>query len=297
MQASQLLTGAEFVLLAALWGASFLFMRLAVPEFGPVPMMALRVAIAALCLLPLLMLRKGFGELRTRFGSLMAVGTINSAIPFWLFAFATLYLNAGFTSILNATTPFWAAIISWLWLREKIGAVRVLGLAIGFAGVLMLVWDKATFKGDGPMWGILAALAATLLYGMGANFTRSKLAGIDSLTISTGAMIGATLVLAPFALLYWPAQPPSARAWLCVLVLGSFGTGFAYILYYRLIRKLGASGGVTVTFLIPAFGMLWGALFLDEAVTQNMIVGTALILAGTALTTGLIQLRRRIHTS
>ena len=217
------------------------------------------------------------------------VGVINSAIPFSLFAFATLYLSAGFTSILNATVPFWAALVAWVWLRERLSGVRVVGLLIGFLGVVLLVWGKISFNADGTGWGIIAALAATLSYAIAASFTRSKLAGIDSLTTSTGAMAGATIALLPFAMLYWPQQSPSLRAWLCVLVLGSFGTGLAYILYFRLINALGTSGGVTVTFLIPVFGVLWGALFLGEIVTVNMVGAAALIVAGTALTTGLIK--------
>lgn len=278
----------EAVLLAAIWGASFLFMRIGVGEFGAIVMMALRIGLAAVCLLPILCLRQGVGDMRGRFGALTVVGVLNSAIPFSLLTWATLSLTAGFTSILNATVPFWSAVIAFVWLGERLDRRRLAGLLIGVAGVVVLVWGRIEFKPGGDGWAIAAGLLATACYGFSANYTRQRLAGVNALTIATGAMLGASLVLAPLAVWLWPATMPSARAWLSVLVLGVAGTAFAYILYFRLIAGLGATRAMSVTFLIPAFGVIWGAAFLGESVTFGMVAGMVLIVLGTTLTTGML---------
>ena len=282
---------ADLLLLAALWGASFLFMRVGAPQFGPVPMMALRAAIGAAALLPLLLAQHGLPALRLHARPIAVVGVINSALPFSLFAFATLSVTAGFASILNATAPFWGAIVAYAWLREKLSGLRIAGLVIGFGGVLLLVWGRVSFQTGGSGWAILAALLATFLYGVSANYTRVYLPKVDSLAAATGSQLSAAIVLAPFAWLLWPAQSPGIVAWLALAVLGVFCTGLAYILYFRLIRNVGATKAIAVTFLIPVFGMLWGTLFLDEALTVNMLIGSAVILLGTALTTDLLQPR------
>lgn len=279
----------EGLVLAALWGASFLFMRVGAPEFGAVVMMSLRVGLAALCLVPILLFREGSAGLSRNFGALTVVGIVNSAIPFSLLTWATLSLSAGFTSILNATVPLWSALIAYAWLGERMDRRRLIGIALGFAGVLVLVWGRIEFKPGGDGWAIVACLAATGCYGFAANFTRQRLAGCNSLTIATGAMLGASLPMLLLAALMWPSHSPSALAWWSVLVLGTAGTAFAYILYFRLIDRLGATRAMSVTFLIPVFGMAWGVLFLDEQVTLNMLAGTLIILVGTALTSGLLR--------
>lgn len=279
----------DAVLLAALWGGSFLFMRLGAPEFGPVPMMALRVAIAALCLLPMLAATRGLGALRTHAAPMAIVGVSNSAIPFSLLTYATLSLSAGFASILNGTAPFWSALVAYLWLGERLTRMRLFGLMIGIVGVLVLVWGRVSFKPGGDGWAIAAGLLATGFYGFAANFTRKRLAGVDPLSSATGSMLGATVILAPLAIVLWPDKAPSATAWLAVLVLAVAGTALAYLLYFRLIAGLGATRATTVTFLIPAFGMFWGWLFLGESVSGNMLAGTALIVVGTSITLGLLS--------
>lgn len=281
----------DALLLAALWGGSFLFMRIGAPEFGPVPMMALRVGIAALCLLPLLAATRGLAALRSHAAAMAIVGITNSAIPFSLLTYATLSLSAGFTSILNGTAPFWSALVAYLWLGERLTLVRLFGLLIGILGVLFLVWGRISFKPGADGWAIVAGLLATAFYGFAANFTKRQLAGVDALSSATGSMLSASVVLIPLALIMWPAGSPSTTAWLAVLVLAVAGTALAYLLYFRLIAGLGATRATTVTFMIPAFGMFWGWLFLDEQVSWNMIAGTALIILGTTLTLGLITRR------
>lgn len=280
---------ADLLLLAALWGASFLFMRVAAPQFGPFPLMAWRTGIGALALLPLLFLAGGARELVRAAPRIALVGLVNSALPFVLFGYAMLHLSAGFASVLNAVAPFWSAIVAFLWFGERLGAFRIAGLVVGFSGVLILVWGRAGFGEGGTGLPILAALAATLSYGIAANYTRRYLGGVTALTNAAGSQVFAALFLAPLAWLYWPTRMPDMQAWLNVVLLGVLSTGLAYVLFFRLIARVGPNRAIAVTFLIPVFGMLWGALFLRESVDLRMVAGAAVILAGTALTTGLVD--------
>jgi drug/metabolite transporter (DMT)-like permease len=289
----------QLALLAALWGASFLFIRVGVTDFGVAPLMALRVGIGALSLAIVLVarrpLRQSLATLRSRAVPLLVVGILNSAAPFCLFAYAELTLSAGVTSVINASAPLWGALVGFVWLKDRLSALRSAGLVIGFLGVSMLVWDQiATSHGGSatPMTAALAAgagLGATLLYGVAANYTKRYLTGVDALTVATGTMIGATVVLVPLAALYWPAAPISLHAWGAVIALGVACTGVAYMLYFHLIATIGPARAITVTFVIPIFGILWGALFLGETVSAGMLEGGVVILIGTALSTGVIK--------
>ena len=281
----------DLLLLAALWGASFLFMRIAAPAFGPIALVEVRVVVAALFLGALLALRGQLRALRGRPAHLAVLGVLNSALPFVLLNYAVLHVTAGFAAILNATTPLWTALIGWLWLRNAIRPLQWLGLAIGLAGVVVLVWGKASFTPSATQVGttlaLAAALVATCAYGLSAHYTRRYLDGVPALVVATGSQLSAAVVLLLPALVTWPATPPSALAWTSAAVLGVACTGLAYLLYFRLLTRIGAVGASAVTFLIPAFASGWGALFLDEAVTLQMIAGGGVILAGTALVLGL----------
>lgn len=280
---------ADLLLLAMLWGGSFLFMRYAAPTFGVLPLMWLRVAIATACLLPLLAWRGQTGALVERAGPIAVMGLFNSAIPFVLIAWATLSITAGLASILNATVPLLTALIGAVWLRERLSVPTMAGLAIGMAGVLMLAADQADFRPGGSGWALLAMLGATSCYGYAANFTRRHLAGVPATANAAGSQLVSALVLAPFALAHWPAITPGPMAWGAAAALGVGCTGLAYVLFFRLIERVGASRAVTVTFLVPVFGTLWGVLFLGEPVTASMLVGGAVVLVGTGLSTGVIR--------
>lgn len=276
----------ELTVLAALWGASFLFMRVAVSEFGPVALAAARVLIAALVLLPIFTAGGGLAQLGASARPIFVVGALNVALPFTLFAYATLSLTAGFASILNATAPFFTAIVGYLWLKERLTAPQIAGLFIGFAGVALLVWGNTAHAAGGAWLAVAAALVATCSYGIAANYAKRRLAGVSPMVTAAGSQIAASLCLLPLAAWRLPPVAPSGQAWLAAGALGVFSTAAAFVLYFRLIRNAGANRAMTVTFLIPVFGMLWGMLLLDETVTLNMIAGTVIILAGTALTTG-----------
>jgi drug/metabolite transporter (DMT)-like permease len=209
----------ELTLLAALWGGSFLFMRVAVPEFGPVTVSALRVSIAAVTLALFIAASGGFKGLRADILPLCVVGVLNAALPFALFAFAMLHLTAGFASILNATAPFFSAIVAYLWLRERLTPFQVVGLAVGFAGVALLLWGTVSF-GDGPIaLAVTACLLATLSYGVAANYVRRRLLRAGPMATAAGSQIAAALCLLPPTLWLHPTGLPSPQAWLAVAAL------------------------------------------------------------------------------
>ena len=286
----------DFLLLSAIWGSSFLFMRIATVEFGPLPTAALRVAIAALFLLPLVWLRGLLPVLGKNWKRIFFIGLLNSGIPFACFSFALLSITTGLSAILNATVPMFGALIAWMWLKDKPTPSRVLGLLIGFAGVAMLAWDKASFKPDAsgvaPGWAVLACLLACICYGISASYTKRYLSGLPPLVTAAGSQIGATLGLALPALWLWPARMPGTSAWLALLAVGVVCTGVAYILFFRLIENAGPARALAVTFVVPVFAVLYGVVFLRESVTPWMLVCAAVIVCGTALSIGLIKLGR-----
>ncbi|MCW5653775.1 DMT family transporter [Hydrogenophaga sp.] len=285
----------EFVLLGALWGASFLFMRLSVVDFGALPTAFVRVSVASAFLLPIL-LWKGQGRLLLQhWKSVFLVGVLNSAIPFACFSFALLSITTGLSAILNATVPLFGAVVAWLWLKDRPNGSRILGLVIGFAGIVVLASGKASFKPDAvtgiaPAWAVLACLLATLCYGIAASFTKRYLSGLPSMVTATGSQLGAVLGLAAPALWLWPASAPGATAWAAIAALGVLCTGVAYILYFRLIERAGPARALTVTFLIPVFALIYGALLLGETITPLMLGCGLVIVCGTALSTGLVRL-------
>ena len=277
----------EFLLLAALWGASFLFMRLGALEFGVWATAGMRVAVASAFLGPILWWRGRWPDLRRHLRAILFVGLLNSALPFALYAYAVQSVSTGLAAILNATSPLMGALVAWLWLREQPGGWRSLGLLIGFAGVALLSWDKLGLGGEASTWAILACLGATLCYGLSASFTRKYLTGVHPLAIATGSQFGAALVLLLPTWLFWPAVAPGPVAWGALLAIGVLCTGIAYILFFRLIEHAGPARAMTVTFLVPVFALLYGAVLLDETVSARMLLGGAVVLAGVALALGL----------
>jgi drug/metabolite transporter (DMT)-like permease len=284
----------EFVLLAAIWGASFLFTRIGTVEFGVWATAGLRVLIATLFLLPILLIRGHSQSLREHWKLVLLVGLTNSAIPFVCFSFALQSITVGLSSLLNATVPLFGAVIAWVWLSDRPSGSRMLGLAIGFLGVAMLAWDKASFKPDASGlssgWGVLACLFACICYGISASFTKKFLGGLPSLVSSTGSQLGAALALLPLTIFYWPSQAVSMKAWGAVITLGVVCTGFAYILFFRLIERAGPAKALSVTFAIPVFAVLYGVILLGETVTPWMVGCGLVIVLGTTLSTGLMKL-------
>lgn len=279
--------------LSAIWGASFLFMRVAAPEFGPLPLILVRTGGAALCLLPLLLAR-GQRELVWRHrGKLALSGLLNAALPFSLLAWAMLQLQAGFASLLNATVPFFTALVAAIWLGVPLKKRQAAGLALGFAGVLLLAWDRLSFKPGGSGWSILAALGAACSYGLALNFVKKHLSELSSTVVAAGSLSWAGLFLLPLGWWRWPSAPISLGAWECALGLAVACTAVAFYVFFKIVIRAGPLAASLVTFLVPCFGILWGWLFLEEKLTWNMLAGMAVTLMGTALVMGLLDGFRR----
>jgi drug/metabolite transporter (DMT)-like permease len=275
------------VALAAIWGMSFPLTRLASPAFGPLPLVGVRIFVAVAVLLPLV---KERAALRANVGPLFLLGLMNSAIPFALFAFAVLHITSGFTALLNATTPMFGALLGALVFNEKVTRSRLLGVFIGFIGVATLVWGSVGARSPNATLGILAALLAAFLYAVAATYTKRRVGNLDSTTLAAGSLTGAALAVLPFVIWQWPAQSPSPKLWACAIFLGLVSTAIAYALYFRLIKNVGSSRATTVTFIVPIFGIVWGALILDEHITWTLVLSCALVAVGTALAVGVLRL-------
>lgn len=267
-----------------------MFMRLAVADFGPVATATLRVSLGALFLLPLLLWRGQWPALRARWPAIFFVGLLNSGIPFALFAFSLLTITTGLSSIINATVPMFGALVAWLWLGERPGLWRIVGLVLGFLGVSLLAWDQAGLRATAvhPIWAMAACLGACISYALAASYTRLYLQDVPPLAAATGSQIGAALGMALPALWLWPQQPPTQAAWLSLLVLGALCTGVAYLLYFRLLGSASPSRALAVTYLIPLFAVSYGVTLLDEPFSAGMGLSALVILLGTAMATGMI---------
>lgn len=273
----------ELVLLAALWGGSFLFMRIAVPAWGPIWLSEFRVLLGGLLLLPLV-LRRGLGtELRRHARPLMVVGLINSALPFSLLSFTSLSLPAGMTAILNGTVPFFGIVVAFLWLKEPLTVERVGGVILGFIGVVILVGLREAAITPGLLLAVATGVLAAISYAIAAPYVRLKLQGVPTLVVATGSLLSAAACLVPLLPFTRPQQMPHTTALLAVLALALLSTSVAYLLYFHLIEQVGSTRALMVAYLIPLFAMAWGAMLLEEAITRSMLLGCGLILVGTAI--------------
>ena len=279
----------ELLLLAALWGGSFLFMRIAAPVLGPVWLIELRVLLAGLALLPFLIRLNLWGEVRHKAVSLFVVGCINSALPFLFLAFASVSLPAGFTSILNATSPLFGTVVAAVWLKEKLTISRTIGFVLGFAGVTVLIGWKTVVATPAFWIAVGAGLTAALMYAIAAPYAKRQLSGVPPIAIATLSQLSAAVFLLPALPFTVPKTFPAPNIMLLVLALALFSTAIAYILYFRLIQNVGSTKALTVTYLIPAFAIVWGAVILNEPVTLSMVFGCGLILLGTAIANNLLK--------
>lgn len=280
----------QLITLAAIWGASFLFMRIAVPALGPVWLIEWRVLLGALLLALAGRWFRHSLALRTHWRHYLVLGLFNSALPFVLFAWAAQTLTASLLSVVNATAPIWGAVIAWAWGREPLRGRVAAGLALGVIGVALLMGlDPAMLK-PGSGWVLAAVLLAPCCYAIASHYAKSASNTLLPYANAHGSMWAATLLL-------WPVLPFAGHApmpqtatpvlvWGAVLGLGLLCTGLAYLMYFRLVAALGAASALTVTFLIPVFGILWGHLFLGEAVGWQTLAGALVVLTGTALVTG-----------
>lgn len=271
-------TPLELAMLGMIWGGSFLFMRIAASDFGPFALVEVRLALAATVLLPFL--------LRTRLTPAMwlrlaGIGLVNSAIPFCLFAWGAERAPAGIGAITNSMAVPFSVLVAVLFFGERIGLNRVAGLLLGFAGVVVLASGHTA--GNGIALAVVAGTLAALCYGIGGNMARRHAAGIPAGTVAAGTVASSSLLLLPLAVATWPDHPVPLRSWVCALLLGMLCTGFAYVVYFRLIHRIGAPRAATVTYIVPLFGVIWAWIVLGEPLTTSMALAGILILSGVAL--------------
>ena len=272
--------------LAAIWGSSFLFMRVASPEFGPISLIMIRATVAMLFLVPIVLYKKRYADIKKYWKTLFIFGLINTAIPFTLLSYATLYFTAGTASILNATMPFFTTLIAYVVFKDKLPTIGFIGLILGFAGVSIIASTSAT--ADGLAWpAIIAALCATFCYGVSTHIAKIYLSKADSLSCATGSQIFASMIMLPLGILFWPDNAISTESWISAIVLGIVCSGVAFIIFFSLVSQVGPTNTSTVTYLIPIFGILFGIIFLEESVTYVTLVGSICILFGVMLITGL----------
>ena len=273
------ITPLEIGVLGAIWGASFLFMRVAAPEFGAAPLVDVRLALGALVLLPFLWRSRAQFPLKS-WPKLALIGAINSAVPFVLFAWAAQRAPAGIGAICNSMTVLFTALVGFLFFGEKISLRRTIALLVGFAGVVVLASGKTAGASIG--WAVAAGTGAAVLYGIGLNLVRRHLTGLPPAAVASATLTTSTLLLLPFAIATWPEHAISTKSWLASGMLGVLCTGTAFVMYYRLIARVGAARAATVTYLVPVFGIAWAWLLLGEAVTSTMLAAGLLILGSVA---------------
>lgn len=276
--------------LSAIWGSSFLFIKLGVDELEPAVVVLGRVVVGILVLLPLVAVRGGLGVLRGHARALLVLGALNNALPFWLLGFAETRIDSGLSAVIQAAAPIFTVLLaSWIDRTQRVHGARLLGVGVGFLGVVLLVGVQE----GGELVGALAVIGTAVCYAASVLFAgRTVVRSLPPLQVSIGQLVAGGLLVAPFGLAQAPSEAPSWGAIAAVVALGALGSGVAYPLYFTLIARAGASRAILVTYLVPAFALVYGAVYLDETVTVTALVGLALILGGTALATG-ARLRRR----
>ena len=278
--------------LAALWGASFMFIKVGVRELEPLTLVGFRMGLGALTLVPIVAVtvgRQALAQLRAAAWPLVLTGLVNSAIPILAISWAETRIDSGLTAIIQASAPLFTALLALRFSRsERVSGARLAGLLVGFAGVTLLVGAQPS----GEALAALAVVFSAVCYAVAALYTSARLSTVSPLVTSLGALTTATLATLPLGLAQLPDHVPGWKVTGSVLVLGIAGTGLAYILYYALLAGAGASRSILITYLVPVFALGYGALLLDEPVTAAAIAGLALVLGGVALGTGAVRVTR-----
>lgn len=275
------------IMLSAIWGASFLFLRISSPVFGPFFLIEMRVISALLVLLPVCIVMGKSHEILSNWRPIFLLSLCNMTIPFCLLAYATLSIGAGFASIINSTVPFFTAIIAFAFWRQRLSLLAIVGMFIGFSGVvLLMVVYSGPLSLNASLLPIAAGIVGSIFYGLAINLMAQYLPAVSGVAITTGSLMFSSLTLLPLALWKMPEVMPTGSIWLSVLALGIICTGFAFVLFYRLISRIGSNLAVTNTFMIPLFSLFWANLFLAEEVTFSMLFACTLVLTGVGLTTG-----------
>ncbi|BBB64046.1 transporter [Undibacterium sp. KW1] len=273
----------RLISLAAIWGASFLFMRVLAPVVGVLWSAEVRVGLAGIALLTLMYVTNRAMNFRTNWKSFLILGTINSALPFALYSYAALSIPAGYSAIVNATSPLWGAVMGAAFLGERLTLRKMAGMAIGVLGVAFLVRLGPVEFNSKLVLAVLACVGATLCYAIVGIYTKKKLTGITPMQMATGSQVGAAFVLLPFLPLAPVQGEITATIAMVAVALALLCSAVAYLIYFRLMADLGPTKALTVTFLIPLFALLWGYLFLNEHITMNTVIGCAGVVLATWL--------------
>lgn len=275
----------KLLLLAAIWGASFLFLRIAAPVLGPVAVVTARLTLGALFLLGVALIQRRSLDVRAHWKHFLILGFLNTAFPFLLFAYAAQTLPASLLSILNSTAPIFGMVISALWLRTAFTWKSGAGLALGVLGVAILVGLDTGNLTPAAGLAVGAGLLAAFCYGLASAYAKQA-KSVDGFSNAHGSLWAAVLFILPVAPAYPPVHMPSMPVIFAVLGVGILCSGLAYLLYFDLIEKVGVGPALSVGFLIPVFGVLWGSVFLHEHIGLQTALGGAIVLVGTALITG-----------
>lgn len=272
-------------MLSAIWGASFLFTRISAPILGPTLLIEYRVTLAAVFLLLVSFFIRQKLDFKSHWKYYFILGSVNAALPFLLFAYASQTLTASLLSILNATAPIWGAIVRAIWTKSTLSRKSVLGLVMGVVGVAILVGFDTTMLVPNAGLAVVAVLCATLSYGIATTYAH-EVRTVRPFSNAHGSMWAASFLILPLVPFFPANETPTTDITLAVIALGVVCTGFAFHMFFRLLGEIGAPSTLTVTFLIPLFGVLWGHIFLDEIVGWHTAIGSVVVITGTALVTG-----------
>jgi drug/metabolite transporter (DMT)-like permease len=284
---------ARLVALAAMWGGSYLFMRYAVPSMGALLLIEVRVILAGLALLAFVLATGGHLGWRRHWRAYFFVGAVGLALPFTLIAQAVTVIDASTAAILNALSPLFASVVAAIWIRDPVTPSKAAGIALCLAGTAVLVgWTPVPMTGR-ELFAAALSIAATALYGYTIVFTKVHLRHANPLGTAAGTLLMAALAMLPFTPVSRDFSAIPAGAWLAAAGLALVSTTVAFIFYYRLIADVGPVKAITVTLLVPVFGMFWGVVFLGEPLTAGRLAGCAIILAGCSLILGLVRLPTR----
>ena len=274
-------------MLGALWGGSFLFIRVAVPALGPFLLVELRVGLAATALFLYALVAGSMPKIRGRWRSFLVLGFLNAAVPFSLISAAEIHLTASLAAILNSTTVMFTAIVAAVWMGDALTARKAIGIVLGIVGVSVLVgWDPLPLNGA-VLLAVAAMLLASLSYALGATYAKRSFSGIPPLGMAIGQLSGAVVLLLPMAVVSVPERAPSTVVTFSMLGLAFLSTAVAYLIYFRLIENVGPTSTVTVTLLVPVFGLLFGVLLLEEPFGPGTLAGLGVILTSVVLITGI----------
>jgi drug/metabolite transporter (DMT)-like permease len=280
-------------MLGALWGGSFLFIRVAVPALGPFLLVELRVGLAATALFLFALAVGSMPKIRSRWRSFLVLGFLNAAVPFSLISAAEIHLTASLAAILNSTTVMFTAIVAAVWMGDPLTARKTIGIVLGIVGVSVLVgWDPLPLNGI-VLLAVVAMLLASLSYALGATYAKRSFSGIPPLGMAIGQLGGAVVLLLPMAVVSVPERAPSTVVTLSMLGLAFLSTAVAYLIYFRLIENVGPTSTVTVTLLVPVFGLLFGVLLLEEPFGFGTLAGLGVILTSVVLITGIAPRKKR----